>query len=141
MAVTREPRPRGCCRSNCLDRQSGHHSHPLHRPRRPRSSIPRLALEAGGDVQCERRGLKGYVSSGRRRPRSTMGDIPTGRVVRAATPALITAIAVFMILTQLGMATVIVAIIYTALIGAAALGAAPAFGLGGRDAAAQLIDS
>lgn len=51
------------------------------------------------------------------------------------------AIAVFMILTQLGIATVIVVITYTALIGAAALGAALAFGLGGRDAAAQLIDS
>ena len=46
-----------------------------------------------------------------------------------------------MILTQLGIATVIVVITYTALIGAAALGAALAFGLGGRDAAAQLIDS
>jgi small-conductance mechanosensitive channel len=71
----------------------------------------------------------------------TMGDTPTGRVVRAAAPALIMAIAVFMILTQLGIATVIVVITYTALIGAAALGAALAFGLGGRDAAAQLIDS
>ena len=70
-----------------------------------------------------------------------MGDTATGRVVRAAAPALIMAIAVFMILTQLGIATVIVVITYTALIGAAALGAALAFGLGGRDAAAQLIDS
>jgi small-conductance mechanosensitive channel len=71
----------------------------------------------------------------------TMGDTPTGRVVRAAAPALIMAIAVFMILTQLGIATVIVVITYTALIGAAALGAALAFGLGGRDAAAELINS
>ncbi|MDT4996560.1 MAG: hypothetical protein QOD45_628 [Pseudonocardiales bacterium] len=71
----------------------------------------------------------------------TMGDTPTGRVARAAAPALIMAIAVFMILTQLGIATVIVVITYTALIGAAALGAALAFGLGGRDAAAQLINS
>jgi hypothetical protein len=78
---------------------------------------------------------------GRRCGRRTMGDTPTGRVVRAAAPALIMAIAVFMILTQLGIATVIVVITYTALIGAVALGAALAFGLGGRDAAAQLIDS
>jgi hypothetical protein len=64
----------------------------------------------------------------------TTGDTPTGRVVRAAAPALIMAIAVFMILTQLGSATVIVVTTYTALIGAAALGVALAFGLGGRDA-------
>jgi len=56
-------------------------------------------------------------------------------VVRAAAPALIMAIAVFMILTQLGIATVIVVINNIALIGAVALGAALAFGLGGRDAA------
>ena len=71
----------------------------------------------------------------------TMGDTPTGRIVRAAAPALIMGIAVFMILTQLGIAPVIVTITYVALIGATALAAALAFGLGGRDAAAQLIDS
>jgi small-conductance mechanosensitive channel len=71
----------------------------------------------------------------------TMGDTPTGRVVRAAAPALIMGIAVFMILTQLGIAPVIVTITYIALIGATALAAALAFGLGGRDAAAQLVDS
>jgi Conserved TM helix len=71
----------------------------------------------------------------------TMGDTPTGRVVRAAVPALIMGIAVFMILTQLGIAPVIVTITYVALIGATALAAALAFGLGGRDAAARLIES
>jgi small-conductance mechanosensitive channel len=71
----------------------------------------------------------------------TMGDTPTGRVVRAAAPALIMGIAVFMILTQLGIAPVIVTITYIALIGATALAAALAFGLGGRDAAAQLVNS
>jgi len=71
----------------------------------------------------------------------TMGDTPTGKVVRAAVPALIMGIAVFMILTQLGIAPVIVTITYVALIGATALAAALAFGLGGRDAAGRLIES
>jgi small-conductance mechanosensitive channel len=71
----------------------------------------------------------------------TMGDTPTGKVVRAGAPALIMAIAVFMILTQLGIAPVIVTATYIALIGALALAAALAFGLGGRDAAAELINS
>jgi small-conductance mechanosensitive channel len=71
----------------------------------------------------------------------TMGDTPTGRVVRSAAPALVMAIAVFMILNQLGIASLIVNATYIALIGAIALGAALAFGLGGRDAAKDLIDS
>ena len=70
-----------------------------------------------------------------------MGDTPTGKIVRAAVPALIMVIAVFMILTQLGIAPAIVTATFIALIGALALAAALAFGLGGRDAAAQLIDS
>jgi hypothetical protein len=71
----------------------------------------------------------------------TMGDTPTGRIVRSGAPALIMAIAVFMILTQLGIAPVIVVTTYIALIGSLALAAALAFGLGGRDAARDLIDS
>jgi small-conductance mechanosensitive channel len=71
----------------------------------------------------------------------TMGDTPTGRVVRAGAPALVMAIAIFMILTQLGIAPVIVTATYIALIGAIALGSALAFGLGGRDAAADMINS
>jgi hypothetical protein len=71
----------------------------------------------------------------------TMGDTPTGRVARSAAPTLVMAIAVFMILNQLGIATVIVTATYIALIGAVALGSALAFGLGGRDAAADLINS
>jgi hypothetical protein len=71
----------------------------------------------------------------------TMGDTPTGRVARSAAPTLVMAIAVFMILNQLGIATVIVTTTYIALIGAVALGSALAFGLGGRDAAADLINS
>jgi uncharacterized protein YacL len=71
----------------------------------------------------------------------TMGDTPTGRVVRTGGPALVMAIAIFMILTQLGIAPVIVTTTYIALIGAIALGAALAFGLGGREAAADVINS
>jgi small-conductance mechanosensitive channel len=71
----------------------------------------------------------------------TMGDTPTGRVVRSAAPTLVMAIAVFMILNQLGIAEAIVTATYIALIGAVALGSALAFGLGGRDAAADLINS
>ncbi|GAA2900699.1 hypothetical protein GCM10010472_68740 [Pseudonocardia halophobica] len=71
----------------------------------------------------------------------TMGDTPTGRVVRAGAPTLVMAIAVFMILTQLGIAPVIVTATYIALIGALALAAALAFGLGGRDAARDMINS
>jgi len=71
----------------------------------------------------------------------TMGDTPTGRVARSAGPTLVMAIAVFMILNQLGIAQAIVTATYIALIGAVALGSALAFGLGGRDAAKDLIDS
>jgi small-conductance mechanosensitive channel len=71
----------------------------------------------------------------------TMGDTPTGKIVRAAVPAIVMGIAVFMILTQLGIAPVIVTITYVALVGSAALAAALAFGLGGRDAAAELVNS
>jgi len=52
---------------------------------------------------------------------------------------LIMAIAVFMILEQLKIATAIVTITYAALLGAIALGSALAFGLGGRDVAAQML--
>jgi hypothetical protein len=71
----------------------------------------------------------------------TMGDTPTGKIVRTAVPAMVMAIAIFMILTQLGIAPVIVTITYIALIGSTALAAALAFGLGGREAAAELVNS
>lgn len=71
----------------------------------------------------------------------TMGESASGRVARTAAPALVMAIAVFMILTQLGIAPVIVTATYVALVGALALAAALAFGLGGRDAAAAMISS
>ncbi len=68
-----------------------------------------------------------------------MGDTPTGKVVGTAVPALVMGIAVFMVLSQLKIAPAIVQITYIALLGSVALGAALAFGLGGRDVAAQLL--
>jgi hypothetical protein len=69
-----------------------------------------------------------------------LGDTPTGKVVATAVPALIMVIAVFMILNQLQIAPAIVSLTYTALIGSVALGAALAFGLGGRDVAARMLE-
>lgn len=68
-----------------------------------------------------------------------MGDTPTGKVVGTAIPALVMGIAVFMVLNQLRIAPAIVQITYIALLGSVALGAALAFGLGGRDVAGQLL--
>ncbi len=70
----------------------------------------------------------------------TMGDTPTGRILRTVVPGLIMAIALFMILEQLEIAPEIVRITYAALIGALALAAALAFGLGGRDVAARMLE-
>ncbi len=70
-----------------------------------------------------------------------MGDTPTGKVVATVAPILIMTIASFMILTELMIAEEIVLITYTALVGAVALAAALAFGLGGRRAAAELLDT
>jgi hypothetical protein len=69
----------------------------------------------------------------------TMGDTPTGKVVTSVVPALVMGIAIFMILNQLKIAPEIVEITYTALIGALALGLALAFGLGGREVAAEML--
>lgn len=71
----------------------------------------------------------------------TMGDTATGRLVRVAAPTLVMAIAVFMALTQLQIAPTIVVITYAMLLGSLALGGALAFGLGGREAAADLINN
>ena len=68
-----------------------------------------------------------------------MGDTPTGRIVRAVAPALIMAIALFMVLDQLRIAPQIVTITYAALLGMLALGGALAFGLGGREVAGQML--
>jgi hypothetical protein len=68
-----------------------------------------------------------------------MGDTGTGRLLRAAAPALVMVIAVFMILNQLKIAEEIVTITYAAILGALALGMALAFGLGGRQVAGQML--
>ena len=70
-----------------------------------------------------------------------MGDTPTGRIVATAAPILVMTIATFMILDQLKIAETIVTITYAGLIGAIALGAALAFGLGGRDVAGRMLES
>jgi hypothetical protein len=68
-----------------------------------------------------------------------MGDTPTGKVVATVVPGIVMAIAVFMILNQLKIAPAIVTITYAALIGSLALAAALAFGLGGREVAAEML--
>ena len=69
----------------------------------------------------------------------TMGDTPTGKLVASIAPLLIMAIATFMILNQLQIAPAIVTITYAVLLGSLGLGMALAFGLGGRETAAQLV--
>ena len=70
----------------------------------------------------------------------TMGDTSTGKLVSTAVPVLVMAIATFMILNQLKIAPAIVTITYAALLGAAALGMALAFGLGVRDVAGRMLE-
>lgn len=70
-----------------------------------------------------------------------MGDTPTGKLVRAVAPGLILAIGTFMMLDQLQIAPQIVTITYAALLGMLALAGALAFGLGGREVAADLLRS
>ena len=68
-----------------------------------------------------------------------LGDTGLGRIVSTGAPILVFAIATFMILDQLKIAETIVTITYAGLIGSLALGSALAFGLGGRDVAAQML--
>ena len=70
-----------------------------------------------------------------------MCDTPTGKVVATAVPALVMLIAIFMILNQLRIAPEMVTITYAALLGAVALGSALAFGLGGRQVAADMLST
>jgi Conserved TM helix len=69
-----------------------------------------------------------------------MGNTGIGRVVATGVPILVMTIATFMILDQLKIAHNIVLITYAALLGAIALGSALAFGLGGRDVAARMLE-
>lgn len=72
---------------------------------------------------------------------NVMGNTPTGKVLAGAAPTLVMGLAIFMILNQLRIAPAIVTITYAALVGGASLGAALAFGLGGREMAAQIWKS
>jgi hypothetical protein len=71
---------------------------------------------------------------------NTMGDTPTGKIVASAGPVVVMSLAVFMILNQLKIAPAIVTITYGAIVGSAALGMALAFGLGGREVAARMLE-
>lgn len=72
--------------------------------------------------------------------RRVLGDSALGRLVATGAPILVMVVATFMILDQLRIAETIVTITYAGLIGAVALGSALAFGLGGRDVAARLLE-
>jgi hypothetical protein len=68
-----------------------------------------------------------------------MGDTASGRMARTVSPTLILAIVVFMVLNQLKIAPAIVTTTYIALIGMLAVAGALAFGLGGRELAADMM--
>jgi hypothetical protein len=68
-----------------------------------------------------------------------LGETSAARMVRTIAPTLILAIVVFMVLTQLKIAPAIVATTYIALIGMLAVAGALAFGLGGREVAADML--
>ena len=70
----------------------------------------------------------------------TMGETATGRIVGSIAPVLIMVIAAFMILDQLRIAEDIVTTTFQALMFGTALALALAFGLGGRDVAARMLD-
>ena len=80
--------------------------------------------------------LAGFVGTALER---TMGDTPTGKVVRSVAPVLIMAIGTFMVLDQLQIAPQIVTITYAALLGGLFLAMALAFGLGGREVANRML--
>ena len=69
-----------------------------------------------------------------------MGRTALAKIVSTVVPAVVMSLAVFMILNQLGIARDIVNILFTAIVGAVALGLALAFGLGGRDVARELLE-
>jgi Conserved TM helix len=69
-----------------------------------------------------------------------MGDTALGKIVATTVPILVMTIATFMILEQLKIAHDIVVTTYTLLLGAIALGAALAFGLGGREVAGRMLE-
>ena len=66
--------------------------------------------------------------------------LPGARLLSGAVRLLVIAIGVVMALEQLGLATAVVLTAFAIMFGALMLGAAIAFGLGGRDAAKQLLE-
>jgi hypothetical protein len=68
-----------------------------------------------------------------------LGDTAQGRLARTISPTLILAIVAFMVLNQLRIAPAIVTTTYIALIGMLAVAGALAFGLGGRELAADMM--
>jgi hypothetical protein len=68
-----------------------------------------------------------------------LGDTAAGRMARTVAPTLILAIVAFMVLNQLHIAPAIVTVTYIALIGMLAVAGALAFGLGGRELAADMM--
>lgn len=72
--------------------------------------------------------------------RNTMGDTPTGKMIESIAPVIVMGVTTFAILDQLGIAETIVTITYAALLGSVALGSALAFGLGGQEVAARMLE-
>lgn len=68
-----------------------------------------------------------------------MGDTPGGRIARAVAPTVILAVVVFMVLSELRIASAIVTTTYIALVGMLAVAGALAFGLGGRELAGEMM--
>jgi hypothetical protein len=69
------------------------------------------------------------------------GGTMLGKLVQTIVPTLVIVIALFMALVQLKIATQIVIATYVLVLGAIALGFALAFGLGGRQVAARMLES
>ena len=70
-----------------------------------------------------------------------LGDTPTGKLAGSIVPTLVMVIGVFMVLNQLKIAPEIVTITFAVVIGSVGLGMALAFGLGGRQVAAEMLSS
>lgn len=68
------------------------------------------------------------------------GDRPVAAIAKTVIPILIIAVGIFMALTELQIAEPIVVGTYYIVLGAVGLGAALAFGLGGRDHASRFLD-
>jgi hypothetical protein len=69
------------------------------------------------------------------------GGTMLGKLVQTVVPTIVITIALFMALVQLQIATQIVIATYVLVLGAIALGFALAFGLGGRDVAARMLET